>query len=355
MNTVLQVCAFGAPNPGNFIASLIKLQEEMENHGYRTIYVFPEKACDKEWCMELKKTNKIYFLPEARARILPKTYNTFSRIYRENEIKIVHCHFELYDIPATVKAPKSVKIFWHLHDALKEHYKKGKLSRKILIRIQYGFLGKKVKLLSVSREHAQFAESLGFPKKQICYLPNGINTDRIISVNKENQSSDFLMFGWDVHRKGVDLAIDAMRYLRSEKIRIVIVGESECKNYLKDNAVPGIMYKEPVKNVNELYFKARAFLHISRAEGQSYALLEAIYAGLPVICSDIPENQFARGFRGIYFVKNEDIMEIALAIKSINSQTLCSKGDVDFNRNKIEKEYSLNAWCTNLLEYYLNL
>ena len=355
MKSILQVCAFGAPNPGNFIVSLIKLQEEMEKYGYRTIYAFPEKARDKGWCKELIKSNKIYFLPEARARILPKTYRVFSRIYKENEIEIVHSHFELYDIPATVKAPRSVKVFWHLHDALKEQYKKVKLSRKILIKIQYNFFSKRVKLLSVSKEHAQFAESLGFPKKQIHYLPNGINTDRIISVNKENQSSDFLMFGWDVHRKGVDLAIGAMKHMSSEKIRIVIVGESECKRYLENNAVPGIIYKEPVKDVNELYSCVRAFLHISRAEGLSYALLEAIYAGLPVICSDISENQFASEFNGIYFVNNEDITEIAHAIKNINSQIFLSKENIDYNRAQIEKKYSLNAWCSKVLDFYMNL
>lgn len=354
MKSILQVCAFGAPNPGNFIVSLIKLQEEMEKYGYRTIYAFPEKARDKGWCKELIKSNKIYFLPEARARILPKTYRVFSKIYKENEIEIVHSHFELYDIPATVKAPRSVKIFWHLHDPLKEHYKRGKLSRKMLIKIQYNFFGKRAKLLSVSKEHAQFAESLGFPKKQIYYLPNGINTDRIIPVDMEKQSTDFLMFGWDVYRKGVDLAIDAMRYLRSEKIRIVIVGESECKRYLENNGVPGIIYKEPVKNVNELYCKSKAFLHISRAEGLSYALLEAIYTGLPVICSDIPENRFAQEFRGIYFVENENAMEIARAIKSINSQILYSKENLNYNKAKIEKEYSLNAWCSKILYFYVN-
>lgn len=354
MNTILQVCAFGAPNPGNFIASLLCLQDKMKAYGYETIYTFPEKAKAKKWCQELAKNNRIYFLPEAKARILPKTYQIFKQIYQENQVKIVHSHFELYDIPATVMAPKSVKIFWHLHDALEDNYRNGSTSRKILTKMQYGFFGKKSILLSVSKEHAHFAESLGFPKKQIYYLPNGINTDRIIPVDKENQSSDFLMFGWDVHRKGVDLAIDAMRHLRSEKIRIMVVGESECKSYLENNAVPGIIYKEPVKNVNELYCKARAFLHISRAEGLSYALLEAIYAGLPVICSDIPENQFAREFRGIYFVKNEDTVEIAQAIKNINSQILYSKENVDYNRNKIEKDYSLNAWCTKLLKFYMN-
>ena len=110
-----------------------------------------------------------------------------------------------------------------------------------------------------------------------------------------------------------------------------------------------------MKDVNELYSCVRAFLHISRAEGLSYALLEAIYAGLPVICSDISENQFASEFNGIYFVKNEDITEIAHAIKNINSQIFLSKENIDYNRAQIEKKYSLNAWCSKVLDFYMNL
>lgn len=56
----------------------------------------------------------------ARARILPKTYLLIKQIYNENDIDIVHSHFELYDIPVTIMAPKKVKVFWHLHDAIKK-------------------------------------------------------------------------------------------------------------------------------------------------------------------------------------------------------------------------------------------
>ena len=62
MKSILQVCAFGAPNPGNFMASLIQLQGKMQEEGYETIYAFPEKARGKEWCRNLAKTNKVYIV-----------------------------------------------------------------------------------------------------------------------------------------------------------------------------------------------------------------------------------------------------------------------------------------------------
>lgn len=356
MKSILQVCAFGAPNPGNFIASLIQLQRIMKEKRYETVYAFPEKARDKEWCRNLAKTNKVYFLPEAKARILPKTYRIFKQIYRENQIQILHSHFELYDIPATITAPKNVKVFWHLHDALKENYEKGSFSRKLLTRIQYGNLGKRATLLSVSKEHAQFANELGFDKNQIVYFPNGINTKRIIPVNKLNDTFQFLMFGWDIKRKGVDLAVEAMNRLDSKQIVIKIVGEKKCQDYLIKHQVPGIIYQKPVKDVNKLYGQAAGFLHISRAEGLSYALLEAIYAGLPIICSDIPENLFAREFRNIIFVKKDNYNEIVNAIKKlITEYNKYTEENVEYNQKLIERKYSLDSWCNKLLKLYFNL
>ena len=352
MKSVLQVCAFGAPNPGNFIASLFALEKRLTDKGYSTIYAFAETAKDKAWCKDLCKDHRVYFLPVAKARILPSTYIVLKKIYKENDVSIVHSHFELYDIPVTVTAPKGVKIFWHLHDPLQENYFKGSLSRKILTKIQYGFFGKKAILLSVSEKHAYFAEKLGFKKEQIHYLPNGLNTDRIVPIHQETNSSDFLMFGWDVKRKGVDLAVKAMQQIGSEQIHLVIVGGQECRSYLTQYSTTGIICKEPVDNVNELYCQSKAFLHISRAEGQSYALLEVIYAGLPVICSDIPENQFAREFRNIHFVRNENYVDITDAIMILNTQLLISTEDAEYNRRLIDQKYSLNTWCVHLLNFY---
>ena len=45
--TVLQVCAFAAPNAGNFIACLTKLEFALEAKGIKTVYAFADGAEDK--------------------------------------------------------------------------------------------------------------------------------------------------------------------------------------------------------------------------------------------------------------------------------------------------------------------
>lgn len=353
--TILQVCAYGADYPGNFICSLEALEAELKKSNINTIYAFPEKARNKEWCQKICKRTKVYFLPENNARILPRTYNIFRTIYRSNSVDIIHSHFELYDIPATETAPKKARIFWHLHDALKRDYEQAPKSRKLLSKLQYSFFGKKATLLSVSKEHGQFAAELGFDSKHIIYFPNGIDTARIKIAYSENSSNQFLMFGWDVIRKGVDLVVDAANKINQKDCRILIIGQDDCRQYLDSTPhSDSIVYLPPTDDINSLYSKTKAFIHVSRAEGLSYALLEVLYAGIPVICSDIPENQFAKEFRNVFFVHNQASDEIAEMIDYIaENVNNIKQNDIAYNRSIIENEYSLKAWCHRLINLYM--
>ena len=115
-----------------------------------------------------------------------------------------------------------------------------------------------------------------------------------------------------------------------------------------------VVFLPPVDNINDLYRNTKAFLHVSRAEGLSYALLEVIYAGIPVICSDIPENKFASVFRNVFFVGNEDINAIATQIFQLSHwDGIVAEEDVRFNQKLIEQDYSVEAWSKKLMNLYL--
>lgn len=354
--TVLQVCAFAAIAEGNFIPTLATLEDSLRAKGIDTVYAFPERAMDKDWCIRLQKRNRVYFLPEAKARIMPKTYKLFRRIYRENDISIVHSHFELYDIPATVTAPKRTKIYWHLHDPIKEYYKNDSVLKRLLTRFQYGVASKRAELLSVSKEHGTFAKELGFDEKRIRYFPNGINTSRINTkmIDKTFNKDYMLLFGWEVYRKGVDVLVEATNY-SGKYVPIKVVGQEACEEYIREHSTsPYVQYSAPVLDISELYKNAVSFLHISRAEGLSYALLEAIYAGLPVICSNIPENAFASEFKEIIWIESGNSEELRSALESFNgAKGMIGTDDVEYNRSLILEKYSLNKWVSNMLELYL--
>ena len=350
--TVFQVCAYAAPYEGNFIKSLKALASSLTAQGHRTIFAFPESAKTISWVEDLGREYDLFFLPLAKARIKPETYATLRGIYKKyDDLEVIHSHFELYDVPVSLTAPKHVKVFWHLHDALQIY---NAFKHRIVHRIQYGFLHGKAKLLSVSEKHMQYVLRCGFPKSQAEFVPNGIDTDRIRLVSQipEDRAYDFLLFGWEFERKGVDLCIEAMR-VKKLACSVAVVGAEDTEAIIRERygEVNGLKVVGHVSDINELYNNARCFLHISRAEGLSYALLEAIYAGLPIICSDIDENRFAQKFPTVKMIPAGRIEEIGNAMEEMISK-VCSVEEIASSRKIIDDEYSISCWVKQILREY---
>ena len=352
---ILQVCAYSAPYPGNFIATLTSLAKFNYIKGYTTIFAFPETAKLYDWCNELEKTYIIYYLPLKKARINLKTYIRIRQIYKENNIVIAHSHFELYDIPVSLMAPKEVKLYWHLHDALELIYKNSNIIYRLIWKIQYAVCGKNVVLLSVSEKGKEFASYLGFRSSNSFFVPNGIDINRIDQSKNGKTKNNFLIYGWDYYRKGVDILINAVEILKDMDFECRVVADIDVYNKISEYGYKQIRYQKPVQCVADLYSETKCFLHISRHEGLSYALLEAIYAGCIVICSDIEQNRFAKCFPNVFFVPVGDSDAVAKCMKSIILGELkISNSDIKKAKEIITNEYSLDAWLNKIQGYYFD-
>lgn len=350
---VLQVCAYAAPYEGNFMKSLGELERRLKEKGVETVYAFPESAADIPWCRQLAQRAKVYFLPLSKARIRPATYRALRSIYRENpDIEVAHSHFELYDVPVEKEAPRGVKVFWHLHDAIESFTD---MRSRLINKVQYGLMHGKATLLSVSEKHMSYAVKLGFPESRAVWVPNGIDTERIRFTDRDyaDRKYDFLMFGWGYERKGVDICVKAVRSMDTP-VRVAVIGGNDTAQRIAEEFgdVPGVEVLSPVEDVNELYNDSKCFLHISRGEGLSYALLEAVYAGLDVICSDIPENRFAFEFPSVTAVKCEDTEDTAHAMTQIAAGGVSDAECRKKSRQAVFEKYSIEKWVENIIEYY---
>ena len=350
---ILQVSGYAAPYPGNFVSTLRILSKKCNEKGYQTLFAFPESARETTWCKELQNDYKVYFLPLYKARINPVTYKKMKVIFAENNISIVHSHFELYDIPVSMTAPAGVKIFWHLHDALDLIYERSNAFYRLLWKYQYSIASRRAFLLSVSEKGRNFAIQLGFNKNNTVFLPNGIDTARIDNAEYTmNVKYDFLMYGWDYKRKGVDLLLDTLSQMQDDFHCALVAGDNVWDT-IDENKYSQLIRQPSVDNVAALYKSIKCFLHISRQEGLSYALLEAVYAGCTVICSDIEQNLFAKCFPTVKFIRVGNTNDLKVAMQDVLSGKFSpTEKEIAHSKSIIQEEYSIETWVNRVLRYY---
>lgn len=355
---ILQVCAYAANYEGNFIKSLRCLDNLLKEQGHNTMYAFPENAQDIEWCAELSKTRKVFFLPLAKARIKPETYKKLKKIMRDNSIDIVHSHFELYDIPCNIMSPKNTKVFWHLHDPIKKSKKR---SRNILNTLQYKCFSKNCTLISVSDHYKDVVIDMGFNRNRAVTVLNGIDLCRIsYPYEQKEKRYDFVTFGWDFKRKGSDIIFNALSklYVSGYKFKLLFnCNEStitDLNNFWGSDKYPEwLEVGMPVEDINTIFSETDTFIQSSRRETFSYAVCEAAYAGLSVIASDIYGLEWAHEVPTVTFFENEDVDGLFNLLKNVlDKKSIPEKNQINDARNIIESKFSTAVWAKNIIEIY---
>lgn len=350
---VLQIAAYCADFPGNFIFSLLCIDEEIKKQGGNVIYAFPNEARDKSWCIELQKQRRVYFLPLAKARLNLKTYFEIRRICRHEEIEIIHSHFELYDIPS-IFTPIKVKIVWHMHDAIGAESGMKAMIRKW----QYHYLSKRVNVIAISSDDKKTLIGLHCPENRIKIIANGINTDALAHVNIPKDYPIFLSMGWDYKRKGIDLILEAAKKLRNEyqNFKLIINCRKETISKIQQQVDKDwVIIQLPQKNMKDIYEKANIFIQASRYETFSFSVCEAAYAGLQLINSDISGLAWAKELECVHVFESENVNDLYFRMKELVEHFSKIKWNSMKDRNTIEEKYSAKRWANDIYNVYEEL
>ena len=132
------------------------------------------------------------------------------------------------------------------------------------------------------------------PSTRILSIPNGVDTKAFHPPSPDERRRLRAELGWDdsprvlfvgrlVAKKGITLAVEALRRLRG-RAQLVVVGPGELKP-ATDVEVLGAL---PRQRVADLYRAADVFLLPSRGEGFPLTAQEAMASGLPVVLAEDP-------------------------------------------------------------------
>ena len=167
--------------------------------------------------------------------------------------------------------------------------------------------------------------------KDAVYIPNGVdenityNLDAACAILNQHgvQPGKYLLFaaGRIDPSKGCHLAIEALKEIKPE-IPLLVVGHLEhVPSYgiaLRQMAANQPIHFIPLITDKELLFGivklSRLFIFPSMCEGMSLMLLEAASLGVPIVCSDIPENRSAVQDNTLYF-RSGDSKDLAKQVQ----------------------------------------
>ena len=166
-----------------------------------------------------------------------------------------------------------------------------------------------------------------------------------------------------VRHKNIHLVIQAYQQLAARNQALpplVIVGSSchtdEYARELKDRADgnPNIVFlgEQSGSILAELYSNARLFIHASASEGLSYALLEAMSYGCPVLVSDIAENKEVLHTLGTTF-KNNDLQDCSAKLATLLSDSAHDETRRSEQINTIQAHYNIETIFQKELSLYL--
>lgn len=250
---------------------------------------------------------------------------------KSKEIDVVHAH-ELKPVVNALLASRRVKTLvsiTHTHTPISE-WKIGVLKKK-LNRLVYSFLVNRYSdaeiALTESKKKVKIKE--GIKENKLVVIPNALNIEKFVisHLNKMDGeeairkrygiSKSAFVFGCVsrmTREKGLDILVDSYyKFLNTDLYHakdfvLIIAGggemEDELRQMVEDKGISDkviITGEFPTEDLVKYYSAFDFFVFPTLAEGFGLVLIEALYAGLPVICSDLDVLKEVAGDTATYF------------------------------------------------------
>ena len=160
----------------------------------------------------------------------------------------------------------------------------GGIQRKLLRFALNGFSG----IITPSQQLADFVKNWGI-SKPVSVIPNGV---QILGMTKQSKEFDLITVSRLVPWKNVDLLI---RIVAKKNLKLCVMGDGPENLKLRTlatelNAKVTFTGALAQDEVSPQVAKAKYFVLLSTYEGMSFALLEALGAGIPAIVSNAAGN-----------------------------------------------------------------
>jgi glycosyltransferase involved in cell wall biosynthesis len=207
------------------------------------------------------------------------------------------------------------KVISTSHGPAYKRDKWGEFAKSVIRLTEYPYISFSNVVTSVSRHLATYYQQTY--KKQVHYLPNGVDSDiRIddaaageILQQHGLQRGEYILFaaGRIMATKGCHFLLQAFREVPGD-MKLLVVGDltqipayAQQLHELADERVHFVPFVDSKETLLGIVQNCRVFVFPSTVEAMSMMLLEVASLGVPIVCSDIPENIDVVPERALFF------------------------------------------------------
>jgi len=367
MSAVIEVADYHGPYPGNFIPSLVAVGRAVrEELGLEHRTVFPAEVRDRPWTRLLAEAGiPAAFVPaglgrRARARAL-------AGLARRHDAVLLRSHFSNYDLDALAAARASgAHTVWHVHTGNLERSPRQRAADLVKAR----GLGRLVdRVVGVSPAIGRELGLRGFPRDRTVVIPNGLDLARFdapadpaaarAALGIPPDARVVLAYCWLPFIKGADVIAEAAERLRDPRLVVLLVGREPLAAFLDArygaDRPAWLRLVEPVDDPRTLLAAADVFVSASRQEAFSYAIGEAMAAGLPVLSSDIPGPATYFAADGVRTFPSEDASALASALMDTFAAPPDRAALAAANRAFLERDLALDRHVERVVALFASV
>jgi glycosyltransferase involved in cell wall biosynthesis len=361
--SVVEICDYHGPYPGSFIPTLLAVGAAVRERldlDYRL--VFPEAVARRPWVETVRAAgfDPVFVPTSLDLRAVAVWLTAYAR---EHDARLIRAHFTRFDLPAGVAGRRAgARTLWHVHSGRLQYGARERVVDLVKVRTLARVLCDRV--IAVSDESARECRARGYRDERVSVALNGIDIERFAPNRLPSRASAraelalppddpvILGFCWSPYRKGADVIARALEHTDA---LAVLVGGPELVEYLAAvNAPPERLRVIPfTDDTRALFAAADVFVSASREDAFSYALGEAMAAGLPVASSDIPGPAMYFDAPGLRRFPSEDAKGLAAALRELLRADLRAERGAA-NRVFVSERLSLSCHVARILEIFEN-